>query len=107
MKATSRARRRSPARLYEAEAAAARRLGKLYDLSVALSSARTPEDVASATARLGTEATGAASCMIWIRDADGVLRARGSSAPPAWTAEWMELPNDPALPANRVIATGE
>ncbi len=82
-------------------------MGGLYDLSVALSSARTPEDVASATARLGSEATGAASCMIWIRDSDGALRTRGSSAPPAWTAEWMELSTDPTLPANRVIATGE
>ncbi|HSN29013.1 MAG TPA: ATP-binding protein, partial [Kofleriaceae bacterium] len=32
---------------------------------------------------------------------------RGSSAPPAWTAEWMDLSTDPALPANRVLATGE
>jgi signal transduction histidine kinase len=94
------------ARLYEAQLAAARRVGKLYELVVALSSARTPEDVASATARLATDAVGAVSSMIWMRDADGVLRAMGSSAPPDWTAEWMVLPAD-GLPAHRVMATGK
>ena len=95
------------ARLYEAQLAAARRVGKLYELVVALSSARTPEDVASATARLATDAVGALSSMIWMRAADGSLRATGSSAPPDWTAEWMVLPAEGTLPAHRVMATGK
>jgi signal transduction histidine kinase len=95
------------ARLYEAQLSAARRVGKLYELVVALSSARTPEDVASATARLATDAVGALSSMIWMRAPDGTLRAMGSSAPPDWTAEWMVLPADGTLPAHRVMANGK
>jgi signal transduction histidine kinase len=95
------------ARLYEAQLAAARRVGKLYELVVALSSARTPEDVASATARLATDAVGAYSSMIWMRCPDGTLRAMGSSAPPDWTAEWTVLPAEGSLPAHRVLATGK
>jgi signal transduction histidine kinase len=95
------------ARLYEAQLASARRVGKLYELVVALSSARTPEDVASATARLATDAVGALSSMIWMRAADGSLRATGSSAPPDWTAERMVLPAEGSLPAHRVMTTGK
>jgi signal transduction histidine kinase/CheY-like chemotaxis protein len=95
------------ARLYSAEADAARRVHKLYELSVSLSSARTPEEVADATARLGREAIGASSIMIWVRDTEGVLRLVGASSPSEWRQQWTVLSNDPELPANRVIATGE
>ncbi len=95
------------ARLYSAEADAARRVHKLYELSVALSSARTPQEVAEATARLGREAIGASSIMIWMRDVEGTLRLVGAASPPEWRQQWLVLSNDPQLPANRVIATGE
>jgi GAF domain-containing protein len=95
------------ARLYAAEADAARRVHKLYELSVSLSSARTPEEVADATARLGREAIGASSIMIWVRDPEGTLRLVGASAPPEWRQQWTVLSDDPQLPANRVIASGE
>ena len=95
------------ARLYAAEAAAASRLGKLYELSAQLSSARTPVEVAQVTARLATSDTDAVSSMIWTRSADGRLRMIGADSPPEWCATWAVLTTDPAVPANRVVATGE
>jgi len=94
-------------RLVDAAEQLARRMAALYELSVALSSARTPDEVASATTRLGCEATGAASGMIWLRDGDGALRLLGTNATPEWSGEWAVLTRDPALPANRVLADGE
>jgi GAF domain-containing protein/CheY-like chemotaxis protein len=95
------------ARLYEAEAAAAGRLGKLYELSAALSSAHTPVEVAQSAAALSCSALGAVTAMIWTRSDDGRLRMIGASGPPEWCAQWAVLPLDPAIPANRVLATGE
>jgi signal transduction histidine kinase/CheY-like chemotaxis protein/putative methionine-R-sulfoxide reductase with GAF domain len=95
------------ARLYQAEAASARRLGKLYELTVALSSARTPEDVANVTTQLGAEATGALSGFVWMRDSSGAMRAIGAHAPIEWVRQWSVLPAGTSLPAHRVIETGE
>jgi GAF domain-containing protein len=95
------------ARLYAAEAAAAGRLGKLYELSAALSSAHTPLEVAQSAAELISGALGANAVMIWTRSSDGRLRMVGGAGPPEWCAHWAVLSPGPEVPANRVIATGE
>jgi signal transduction histidine kinase len=94
------------ARLFAAEAAAARRVGKLYELSVALSSPRKLDDVGRATTRLSADATGALSCTIWVRDPGGALRTLASTARETSAAEAALLPDPERLP-HRVLATGE
>lgn len=95
------------ARLYSAEAASARGLAKHQELVAALSSARTPLDVCQAAAQKGVEAIGALAAMIWLRSSDGKLKLTGAAAPPEWCAQWAVISADPAMPVNRVIASGE
>jgi GAF domain-containing protein len=95
------------ARLYSAEAAIARRLAKHHELVAALSSARTPVDVCQVAAQKGAEALGAKAAMVYLRSTDGRLKLAGAAAPPEDAAQWAVIPADPAIPANRAIATGE
>jgi PAS domain S-box-containing protein len=103
------------ARLLEEERAATaalaernRTLGTIITVTSEMSRARTPEEVASTTARHGTEALHGEACVIWIAQPDGALRLlAGHGVPELHFGAWQTLPRDSGMPAFQVLQTGE
>lgn len=88
---------------------AARQMGRLQAITAALSSARTPEEVATVIVEQGISAVDAHAGSICVLSEDGtlleILRAEGYA--PAVVSDWMHFPITLDVPLARVIRTGE
>jgi signal transduction histidine kinase/ActR/RegA family two-component response regulator len=91
------------ARLAEREKAARERLEHLQQLTGALSSAATVEEIARLATRVGTEALGLAAGVLWVTDARADLRVLASHGARADVVErFRHIPADSGLPGARV-----
>lgn len=95
------------ARLFAAESRARDRIGRMQQVTAALSRARTAQEVAEVTCRIGAEAMEAAAGAIWLQDAANTLTLAGSwGAPKAFMEQYRTLaPDDPTMPAGSVLRT--
>ncbi len=91
------------ARLFEREKASRGRLERLQQLTAALSSAVTVEEIARLATRVGTDALGLSAAMLWGIDERGDLHALGVYGAPESVVEPFRLvPAGSGLPAARV-----
>lgn len=92
------------ARLFERERAAQRRLAHLKELTAALSSAVTLDEVARLATRVGTQALGLTAAAVWATDERGDLRLLGAHGTrEAVMQSFRHVPADSELPLARVI----
>jgi signal transduction histidine kinase/ActR/RegA family two-component response regulator len=91
------------ATLFEREKAAQERLERLQQLTAALSSAVTPEEVARLATQVGTEALGVTAGVVWAADEQGDLRLLAShGAREGVLQAFRHIAADSNLPAARV-----
>ncbi len=91
------------ATLFEREKAAHERLERLKQLTAALSSAVTPEEVAQLATQVGTEALGVVAGAVWATDEQGDLRLLGSHGTRGPVIQsFRHIAADSSLPAARV-----
>jgi PAS domain S-box-containing protein len=91
------------AALFERERQARQRLESMQRLTSALSSAATVEDVATLATRVGVEALGLASGMLWVTDDRGDLCLLSEHGLSDYSRETFgRIPGDSTLPAARI-----
>lgn len=92
------------ARLLEAERHARDRITRIQQVTSALSSARTAEEVAEVTCRIGAHAMEASGSVLWLTDGPGRLVIAGSwGRPSEWISAFSALdPDDPRFRAVRI-----
>jgi signal transduction histidine kinase/transcriptional regulator with GAF, ATPase, and Fis domain len=91
------------ATLFEREKAAQERLERLKQLTAALSSAVTPEDVARLATQVGADALGVAAGAVWATDGQGDLHLLGSHGTRGPVIQsFRHIAADSSLPAARV-----
>jgi signal transduction histidine kinase len=94
------------ARLYTIEQRTAHRLRKLHEATVGLSSAKTPEEIATVATQLGADAVEAEAAALWIRSDDGAFVLAGSHGIPAvHIAPFVRFTSDIDLPVGTVART--
>jgi signal transduction histidine kinase len=92
------------ASLFERERATQRRLAHLTELTAALSSAVTLDEVAQLVTRVGSQALGLAAAAVWATDERGNLRLLGSHGTrDPIIQSFRHVPADSELPLARVI----
>ena len=91
------------ATLFEREKADHARLERLKQLTAALSSAVTPEEIARLATQVGTEALGVTAAAVWATDERGDLRLLGSHGTRGPVIQsFRHIAADSGLPAARV-----
>ena len=97
------------ARLFDAEQKARTRIGKMQEVTAALSRARTAREVAEAACRIGSAAMAAKSGALWLARDDGALALAGSwGTPENFIREFRVIERDrEGLPATMVMRTAE
>ncbi|HEX8794851.1 MAG TPA: GAF domain-containing protein [Polyangiaceae bacterium] len=92
------------ASLFEREKATRERLEHLQQLTGALSSAATVQEIADLATRVGTEALGLSASVLWATDERGDLRVLAShGANPDVVEAFRHIPADSTLPGARVM----
>ncbi len=104
-----RATNRTNARLFAAERHARDRVSRLQEVTAALSRARTADEVAEVTCRIGSQAMEAYSGVIWLADGSGGLVMAGHWGTPEEFIDHYRVlpPGDRRFPAIDVVRTGE
>ncbi len=91
------------ASLFEREKAARERLQRLQQITAALSSVATVEEIAQLAARVVTDALGVSATVVWATDERGDLHLLGACGAREFVVEsFRHLPADSPLPAARV-----
>ena len=96
------------ARLFAAEQRARMRVGRMQEVTAALSRARTAAEVADTACRIGAEAMDAFSGALWVLRDDGALVLTGSWGKPESSMDQLRVihPSTKNLPALEVARTG-
>ena len=97
------------ARLFESERRARIRVGKLQEVTAALSRASTSDEVVSAACRLGTELMEGRSAALWLARGDNSLYLAGYwNIPEVYVEHYREIPADAEhIPAVHVLRTAQ
>ena len=96
------------ARLFAAERQARDRIGRLQEVTAALSRAQSASDVVEVACRIGAQAMAALSGVIWLADPGGSLVMAGSWGTPAEFIDQFRVlaADDERFPALAVVRTG-